>query len=386
MKSYLFILILIMTSLNVFAQNKSPDRNKKMDMSILKDSVDGKLDVSNFLVDAHGFIPVPQLITEPALGNIGLLFAPVFIQPNKVQVEGQYIPPTITAGFVGYTANKTWGFGGMRIASLPRYHLKYRLGAVYGDANLSFYRNIRVVGEREFGFNFKTTAIFGSVLREISNSDVFIGLEYLYLFNDVTPDFGFENLPDFVEEKDLESNLSSIGIDLEFDKRDNVFTPNTGWYITTDFRVNASWTGSDYDYQNLSIAAFKFFQFSPNWISGFRLETKIQTGDAPFYIEPAISLRGVPLARYQGDQTYVLETEQRYDFTLRWSMVAFGGLAKAPTDDISFDDALLVHNYGTGFRYLIARKFGLRTGIDVAWSNDNFGWYIVFGSAWNNRN
>jgi hypothetical protein len=31
--------------------------------------------------------------------------------------------------------------------------------------------------------------------------------------------------------------------------------------------------------------------------------------------------------------------------------------------------------------------FKLRTGVDVAWSNNgDFGWYIVFGCAWNNFN
>src|SRR5690606_19557421 len=136
----------------------------------------------------------------------------------------------------------------------------------------------------------------------------------------------------------------------------------------------------------LNIAAFKFFQFSSKWVSGYRFESKIQFGNPPFYMKSSVSLRGVPMARYQGDQTYVLETEQRYDFNLRWSAVVFCGLAKAPTADTSFNDAQWVYNYGTGFRYLLARKFKLRTGIDVAWSNDDFGWYIVFGSAWNNRN
>ena len=36
------------------------------------DSVDGKLDLSRFLIEMHGFIPVPFLITEPALGGFGL--------------------------------------------------------------------------------------------------------------------------------------------------------------------------------------------------------------------------------------------------------------------------------------------------------------------------
>jgi hypothetical protein len=32
-----------------------------------------------------------------------------------------------------------------------------------------------------------------------------------------------------------------------------------------------------------------------------------------------------------------------------------------------------VYNVGGGFRYLIARQFGLRTGIDIAKGTDNWG-------------
>jgi hypothetical protein len=221
------------------------------------------------------------------------------------------------------------------------------------------------------------------VLRQIGESDWYVGMDYLFLHNDVTPDFDFDELPDFVADKDMDANISSLGVDVELDKRDNVFTPNTGWFFATDFGVNASWTGSDYDFQLLNVSLFRYFQFAHNWVSGFRFESKLQWGDAPFYSKPSIALRGVPAARYQGDRTFVLETEQRYDFNLRWSAVLFGGLGKAPTGEVSFEDSKLVYNYGTGFRYLLARKFKLRTGIDIAGSNDDFGWYIVFGSAWN---
>ncbi|MCG2460267.1 BamA/TamA family outer membrane protein [Flavobacteriaceae bacterium F89] len=385
-KSQFIGLLFILASSLASSQNNISDSKPKFTMAVLKDSLDGKLDMSDFLIHFHGFIPVVQLITEPALGNIGFMLAPVFIQPNKHQTEGKYVPPDITLGFVGYTANKSWGFGGVRIASLPQYHLKYRVGAAYGDVNMDFYRNFPVIGEQEFAFNFNMTAAFTSVLRQIGKTELYVGLEYLYLHNNVKPEFEFEDLPDFIGDKDLKNNLSSVGINAEYDKRDNLFTPNTGWFLTTSFKVNASWTGSDYNYENLNLSAFKYLQLSPKWVSGFRFESTIQWDDAPFYMKPSISMRGVPMAKYQGDQTYVLETEQRFDWTLRWSSVVFGGLAKAPTKKVSFDNSELVYNYGTGFRYLIARKFKMRAGVDVAWSNDDFGWYVIFGSAWNNKN
>jgi Na+/proline symporter len=75
--------------------------------------------------------------------------------------------------------------------------------------------------------------------------------------------------------------------------------------------------------------------------------------------------------------------EQRFDLKLRWSVVAFGGIGKAIEKNQSFSDAKNVYSVGTGFRYLIARAFKIRTGIDIAKGPDSFGWYIVFGHNWN---
>jgi hypothetical protein len=136
---YSLIIMLVLVSGRMLSQDK-------LNMGVFRDSLDGKLDMSRFLIDYHGFIPMPQIITEPALGHFGLMLTPVFIKPNKVPVEDKYVPPDITAAFVGYTANKTWGFGAMRMASLPRQHLKYRVGAAYGDINMDFYRTLPEVG------------------------------------------------------------------------------------------------------------------------------------------------------------------------------------------------------------------------------------------------
>ncbi|WP_137402886.1 BamA/TamA family outer membrane protein [Echinicola rosea] len=378
------LLCTLIWTISGFVQAQSS--KEKFSMKVFRDSLDGKLDMSDFLIDFHGFIPVPQLITEPAVGNIGGVFTPIFIQPNKYQEEGRYIPPDITAGFVGYTANKSWGFGAVRMASLPKHHLKYRVAAFHGDVNMDFYRTLPIVGERELGFNLQTNGVFVSLLRQIANTELYMGLDYSFAHINASPDFGMNELPDFIENKELSSNISTISPDIQYDKRDNVFTPNKGIYLVSTFRINANWTGSDYDYQKLNLAGFKFFQPSPKWVSGVRLEGLWQFGDPPFYASPFIDMRGVPMARYQGDQIYMLETEQRYDFSMRWSGTLIAGLAKAPTADVNFSASDLIYTYGAGFRYLLARKFGLRTGVDVAWSNDDFGWYIVFGHAWNNRN
>ena len=60
----------------------------------------------------------------------------------------------------------------------------------------------------------------------------------------------------------------------------------------------------------------------------------------------------------------------------------YSGAGKAFDAWSDFGSADFVYSYGTGFRYLIARKFKLRMGIDIAKGPEEFAYYIVFGSNW----
>ena len=91
---------------------------------------------------------------------------------------------------------------------------------------------------------------------------------------------------------------------------------------------------------------------------------------------------GVPTVRYQGKADILSEGEMRWDIVNRWSPVLFGGTGKAFDDGKKFNDTDWITSYGTGFRYLLARKFKLRVGIDVARGPDEWAYYIVFGSNW----
>src|SRR5678816_615654 len=91
----------------------------------LKDSIDGKLDLSDYIIDANGFVPIPYIITEPALGGFGGALIPVFIKKRPPyldsingRLEKTIIPPDITGGIGAYTANNTWMLAGFRSGTL----------------------------------------------------------------------------------------------------------------------------------------------------------------------------------------------------------------------------------------------------------------------------
>jgi hypothetical protein len=47
-----------------------------------------------------------------------------------------------------------------------------------------------------------------------------------------------------------------------------------------------------------------------------------------------------------------------------------------------FGSSKWVVSGGAGFRYMVARKFKLRMGVDLAKGPDTWAYYIVFGTSW----
>ena len=72
---------------------------------------------------------------------------------------------------------------------------------------------------------------------------------------------------------------------------------------------------------------------------------------------------------------YTLETEWRWNLYKRWSLVGFVGAGEALENygDI-FNDVKV--SGGAGFRYFLAKQYGLHAGIDVSRGPEIWAWNI----------
>lgn len=76
------------------------------------DPEDGMVDMSHYLQDnPYGFLPIPVVITEPAVGYGGGLFG-LFLHGKGKEIGHRFIPPAMTAFGGGGTQNGTWFVGG----------------------------------------------------------------------------------------------------------------------------------------------------------------------------------------------------------------------------------------------------------------------------------
>src|SRR5947207_6131953 len=87
---------------------------------LFRDPQDGALDASEWLLDRKGFLPVPVVITEPAVGygaGAALLFFRESLRERATKVEPGHklTPPDIYVGAIAATENgtKVIGAGGL---------------------------------------------------------------------------------------------------------------------------------------------------------------------------------------------------------------------------------------------------------------------------------
>ncbi|RKZ18086.1 glyceraldehyde-3-phosphate dehydrogenase [bacterium] len=364
------------------------------------DPDDGQLDLSGFLTTRSGFLPVASIITEPAVGYggaLGLMFLHDSIENRAQQVRDKspdgtltrLPPPSMTGVGAFATESGSWGGALFHNGIYLDDRLRYLGVAVYSELDLDFFGRggdfdlpIESVAYSLDGFIFVQ-----QLLTRVADSDVFMGFNYKYGSFDSELDLGLgTDLPEWLPPLKTNIKIASAGLLVEYDSRNTTFTPDHGINARTELQFFEQALGSDRDF-------FKAYANLRGWIPvrrdvvlGLRADGNASDGDTPFFMLPSVDLRGISLSRYQGQFTLTTEAEMRWDFTRRWSLLGFLGAGWSAATDLN--DFVLSDAHpagGSGFRYLISRVFGIRTGMDFAWSEDDFAFYLVTGTAWGRK-
>jgi len=350
------------------------------------DPEDGQLDVSEYLASAKGFLPVPIIITEPAIGfGLGLAVA-YFHAPKDLdsQVHPHQGPPSISVGFGAYTENDTYFFGGAHIGVWKDDHIRYTGAIARMNVNMAFYvdgRNDKALGDSGIDFNIDGNLLFQQAQFRLKESDWWLGVNYLYVTADNTFGLG-EILPPDLPEPQFSFDLAGLGAYVLYDGRNTVFTPSKGLAAKIEYKNYAETWGGDFDYDHLKGSLFHYTPFGDYSSLGLRFVGETVSGDVPFFSYPFVSLRGIPAMRYQGESALVAEAEYLWGVTPRWSVVFFGGVGKTSTINEFRGEGQTVGAGGLGFRYRLARKLGLQAGVDIARGPEDTSIYLTVGSAW----
>jgi len=342
---------------------------------------DGWLDISSFVDQAYGFVPLVIPITEPAVGY-GAAAGLAFIDKPKSEDRAGFGRPNITTMGGMATQNGSWGL----LAADSRHWLDDRLqtlvGLAYASVNLDFYGigGNGLLKNHPLRYNLEPLGGVVQTKYRLGDSPWWAGLGYALAATQVRFDAPSvtPGLPPFQRD----SQVGGLSPSMTYDSRDNIFTPRRGTYVETTAGCFSQALGGSDEFQQANLVAMQYVPLHPKWTLGLRGDASSSFGAAPFYVRPAISLRGVPAMRYQGEQVAQAEAELRWQFWKRFSVVGFGGGGAAWDHFDRFEKSQTVVTGGTGFRYELARKYGLHMGVDVAFGPASPACYVQFGSAW----
>jgi hypothetical protein len=356
--------------------NTDAQENKKFGM--FRDSLDGAFDISNWLLSKQGFLFVPTVITEPAVGY-GLAGAAVYFHSSYSKKNG---PPSMSGVFGGGTENGTWLAGAFHAGFWKQDRIRY-LGAIARtSANIEFYGsgNIELPDNKAVNLNLDAWLLLQQIKFRVAETGLFLGGRYMFFKTDNTYELPI-NVPEF-DTIQSQSTLSEVSSVIDYDTRNNIFTPTKGYFLELTGTYSDTWMGGEALYGRIGLTLIGYFPASDKLVLGLRHESHYTFGDVPYYARPIVNMRGVPLMKYQNKNTTVFEGEMDWNIYKRWSLVGFTGIGNAFSDFESFNKGKSVTTIGTGFRYLIARKFGAKMGMDFAKSTGGQAFYIIFGTAW----
>jgi hypothetical protein len=382
----IFVLVVARASFVIAADAATQPATQPAQSSLFRDAETGEFDVSGFLSTRQGFLPIAVPITEPAVGyglSLGLSF--FHDKPQAVpRPDGEpprVIMPSTTILFGAGTENGTWSAGLGHLGIWNQGKIRY-IGALgYASLNLDWFGRDDALGGRSISYTNDVLFLYQRITFKLGESDFFIGPQYRFFTTDA--EFDSDGPISGVTPSQLESQTSGLGVVLAYDSLDQPYSPTRGIRAEATYSQQSQALGGDFDYGRLSTYGITYIPFGEKFVLGLRVDGSFNFGDAPFYDLPSLFLRGIPRGRYVDNAAVVAEAELRYDLTPRWTVVGFGGVGRVADNIGDLASAETRPAIGSGFRYLIARQYGLRMGGDLGYSFDG-DWtvYVTVGTGW----
>lgn len=363
-----------------------------IDKSLFVSEDDGRFDMSAFLSTKYGFMPMPVIVTEPAVGYGGGLNL-MFLHDSLASSMERKSPPSIS-GVVGVgTENGTLFAAAYHLGFWKEDSIRSTTAVGTLNANMNFY--LRDIG---IDMNLKGYVAYQELMFRLGESNFFLGGNYIY--GDIESKKNNEELPILDPLFEHTFKMGALSAVIQYDTRDTIFTPSEGLFAKATLRRFDEKFGGNENFWRYGAKAFYFHPLMDDVILGLRVEGEaVHTSEGdrvPYIAKPSINMRGITAMRYQGEKMLLGEVQLRWEFIERWNMVLFGGAGKVYGDEyrsipgtgaveesINFQDAPVHPACGVGFRYELARKYGLWGGLDFATNEENdFAFYITVGSAW----
>ena len=294
---------------------------------VFRDSTDGRFDLSEWLLHRKGFLLVPIVITEPAVGYGGGLSVVFFSQSLAEGKErsGRLAPPTIFGGGGFYTSGGSYGAAAGFFHPFGRDRFRYAGGVGAASLDLKFYGfdPHGPLAQDPLEYTIEGLFVLQRLQGRIAGTDWFAGAEYVFLGTKTSFD---GSVPEGIRTEELDVNVGGLGANLEYDTRDNLLDARRGLDLTASATWYGQTFGGDDEFGKLKVQGLLYGQPTARWGFGLRADTRYAWSEPPFFEKPYLSMRGLPALKYSNNLALLGEGELRFSLDPRWTLLGFGGL------------------------------------------------------------
>ena len=173
---------------------------------------------------------------------------------------------------------------------------------------------------------------------------------------------------------------SCLGIQINWDTRDNIYYPSTGGYHQLSASQFSDNLGGEFNFRRYILDLRQYLKISTDHILAIQAYGRSTNGDVPFQLLSQLGgakkMRGYYEGRYRDHDMLVLQTEYRLPLWRRLGMVAFAGVGDVAGKTSKFQLSDFKSSIGLGLRYLFVPKEKLNLRFDLGFGKDTSGFYI----------
>lgn len=179
--------------------------------------------------------------------------------------------------------------------------------------------------------------------------------------------------------------VSSYGLSLSYDSRDDIFYPRKGVFTTFTAETSGDHSFATYKYALSQLEASYYQTIFKNHVLVGNITSINTAGSPPFFVYPYVSstkrARGFADRRFIDRNVFVTQAEYRFPIYKRLRGDVFGAVSSIGS---TFNQVFLskaLFSYGAGLRFQLSKKQMSHVRLDVAHTNEGFQFYFTIGEA-----
>jgi hypothetical protein len=331
------------------------------------------------ITQKRNFLLAPQLDRSPETGFLtGLYYLQLFKIGKDTSARTSNTETTLS-----YTQNNQFVTEVNNTLLFPGEKFILRGTTVYKNFSEYFYgigNNTRSEDEQLIRFD---NVQFVQRLTRVVLPHTFVGIQYQYnlVANLRYPSGGILDTGHISGSGG--SRTSGAGLVFLYDSRDNVINSYKGFYLDISNYVNRKEIGSQYNFNNLSIDARKFFELWPRNILGLQLVMNFNDSHPPFrqlaLMGGDVMMRGIYQGRFRDNDMIAAQAEYRFP-VWRWlGFCVFGGMGEVADVMNHFSIDGIHYTYGAAVRVMFIKHERVNIGVDLGLGSHTSG--VYFGSG-----